>query len=112
MEAPTLGPPQFAFKTSHPVSDDVRILERIEIDAEPGLQFEVAGARAKLSFDPKKTRAAIERERLVALGVGYNRTTRAVCLMLKRRVHRLYDQRPIAGNFSEGRLPIHYACDN
>ena len=55
MEAPTLGPPQFASKTSHPVSDDVRIPERIEIGAKPRLQFQVAGARAKLFFDQKKT---------------------------------------------------------
>src|SRR6516225_321408 len=59
MEAPTLGPPQFASKASHPVSDDVRIPERIEIGAEPGLQFELAGPRLKLFFDPKQTRAAI-----------------------------------------------------
>jgi 6-phosphofructokinase 1 len=59
MEAPTLGQPQFASKTSHPVSDDVRIPERIEIGAGPGLQFELAGPRVKLFFDPKKTRAAI-----------------------------------------------------
>jgi len=59
MEAPTLGPPQFASKASHPVSDDVRIPERIEIGAEPGLQFELAGPRAKLFFNPKETRAAI-----------------------------------------------------
>ncbi len=59
MEAPTLGPPQFASKATHPVSDDVRISERIEIGAEPGLQFELAGPRIKLFFDPRETRAAI-----------------------------------------------------
>ena len=59
MEAPTLGQPQFASKTSHPVSDDVRIPERIEIGAGPGLQFELAGPRLKLFFDPKQTCAAI-----------------------------------------------------
>jgi 6-phosphofructokinase 1 len=59
MEAPTLGPPQFASKASHPVSDDIRIPERIEIGAAPGLQFELAGPRLKLFFNPRETRAAI-----------------------------------------------------
>src|ERR1043165_4617136 len=59
MEVSTLGPPVFASRASHTVSDDVRIPERIEIGAEPGLQFELAGARVKLIFDPKKTRSAI-----------------------------------------------------
>ena len=60
MQTPTLGEPRFASKTSgHTVSDDIRIPERIEVGAHPGLQFEVAGPRAKLFFDPKKTRAAI-----------------------------------------------------
>jgi 6-phosphofructokinase 1 len=59
MEVSTLGPPAFASRASHTVSDDVRIPERIEIGAETGLHFELAGPRAKLFFDPKKTRAAI-----------------------------------------------------
>jgi 6-phosphofructokinase 1 len=59
METSTLGPPQFASRATHTVSDDVRIPERIEIGAAPGLQFELAGPRANLFFDPKKTRAAI-----------------------------------------------------
>jgi 6-phosphofructokinase 1 len=59
VETSTFGPPQFASRASHTVSDDVRIPERIEIGAEPGLQFELAGPRAKLFFDPKETRAAI-----------------------------------------------------
>ena len=59
METPTLGPPQFASKASHPVNDDVRIPQRIEIGAEPGLQFELAGPRVKLFFNPKQTRAGI-----------------------------------------------------
>src|SRR5689334_17195757 len=59
METSTLGPPQFASRASHTVSDDVRIPERIEIGAEPGLQFELAGPRARLFFNPKETRAAI-----------------------------------------------------
>ena len=60
MQTPTLGEARFASKTSnHTISDDIRIPERIEVGAHPGLQFEVAGRRAKLFFDAKKTRAGI-----------------------------------------------------
>ena len=59
MNVPNLGEARFASNQSHTVSDDVRIPERIEIGAEPGLQFELAGPRAKLFFDPKQTRAGI-----------------------------------------------------
>ena len=59
MNTPTLGKPRFASKLSHTVDDRVRIPERIEVDAKPGLHFELAGPRAKMFFDPKKTRAGI-----------------------------------------------------
>lgn len=59
MNVPTLGHARFHSKPSHAISDDVRIPERIEIGADPGLQFELAGPRAKLFFDAKKTRAGI-----------------------------------------------------
>ena len=59
METSPLGPAQFVSRASHTISDDVRIPERIEIGAGPGLQFELAGPRARLFFDPKETRAAI-----------------------------------------------------
>jgi 6-phosphofructokinase 1 len=59
MNIPTLGVPSFDSAHRHTVSDDVRIPERIEIGADPGLQFELAGPRAKLFFDPKRTRAGI-----------------------------------------------------
>jgi 6-phosphofructokinase 1 len=59
MNAPSLGEARFASKLTHTISDDVRIPERIEIGAEPGLQFELAGPRAKLFFEAKKTRAGI-----------------------------------------------------
>jgi 6-phosphofructokinase 1 len=59
MNTPTLGKPRFASKRSHTISHDVRIPERIEIGTDPGLQFELAGPRAKLFFDAKKTRAGI-----------------------------------------------------
>src|SRR5678815_2685324 len=59
MSVPSLGEARFVSSQSHTVSDDVRIPERIEVDAEPGLQFELAGPRAKLFFDAKQTRAGI-----------------------------------------------------
>ena len=59
MNTNTLGEPRFASTFSHTISDDVRIPERIEIGAEPGIKFELAGPRAKLFFDPKQTRAGI-----------------------------------------------------
>ncbi len=59
MQTPTLGEARFASAKSHTIRDDVRIPERIEIGAEPGLQFELAGPREKLFFDAKQTRAGI-----------------------------------------------------
>ena len=59
MNIPTLGETRFASRLTHTVSDDVRVPERIEIGVDPGIQFEVAGPRAKLFFDPPKTRAGI-----------------------------------------------------
>jgi 6-phosphofructokinase 1 len=59
MKTPTLGEARFASSLTHTISDDVRIPERIEIGAEPGLEFELAGPRANLFFDPKHTRAGI-----------------------------------------------------
>ena len=60
MNTPTLGEARFPSRTGrHSMSDDVRIPERIEAGADPGLQFELAGPRARLFFDGKKTRAAI-----------------------------------------------------
>src|SRR5205823_6856195 len=59
MNIPTLGEARFASGASHSISDDVRIPERIEIGSDPGLQFELAGPRSNLLFDPKETRAGI-----------------------------------------------------
>ena len=60
METPTLGEARFVSKASnHTISDDDRIPEHIEVGADPGLLFELAGPRAKLFFDPAETRAAI-----------------------------------------------------
>ena len=43
-----LGEPCLGFTFRHTISDDVRIPERIEIGAEPGITFELAGPREKL----------------------------------------------------------------
>ena len=59
MNCPTLGEPRFPSRLSQTISDDVRIPERIEVGAHPGLKFEVAGPRAKLFFDPREARAGI-----------------------------------------------------
>jgi 6-phosphofructokinase 1 len=60
MNTPTLGEARFPSRADrHSISDDVRIPENIEVGADPGLQFELAGPRARLFFDGKKTRAAI-----------------------------------------------------
>ena len=59
MNTPTLGEARFSSNRSHTVSDDVRIPECIEIGAAPGLEFELAGPRPRLFFDPKQTRAGI-----------------------------------------------------
>ena len=60
MNTPNLGTARFDSKaSSHTISDDVRIPERIEIGEDPGLAFELAGPRAKLFFDATTTRAGI-----------------------------------------------------
>ena len=59
METPTLGEARFASDRSHTVSDGLRIPERIEVGAEPGFEFELAGPRGKIFFDAKQTRAGI-----------------------------------------------------
>ena len=60
MNTPSLGEARFPSRAGrHSVSDDVRIPEHIEVGADPGLQFELAGPRAKLFFDGKNTRAGI-----------------------------------------------------
>lgn len=59
MNCPTLGEPRFSSEQSHTIPDGAYVPERIEIGADPGLQFEIAGPRSKLFFDPQKTRAGI-----------------------------------------------------
>ncbi len=59
MNIPSLGVPRFQSPLNRAVSADVRIPERIEVGVDPGLQFELAGPRSQLYFDPRQTRAGI-----------------------------------------------------
>jgi hypothetical protein len=59
MAITTLGNARFDSPLKFTVSDDVRIPEHIESGAVPGQLFELAGPRAKLFFDPQRTRAGI-----------------------------------------------------
>jgi len=59
MNTPTLGPPCFPSPLALTISDGIRIPQNIEVGAEPGYLFELAGPRARLFFDPAQTRAAI-----------------------------------------------------
>jgi len=59
MLTPSLGTPEFQSPRQSTQSDEVRIPERIEVGADPGHTFELAGPRARLYFEPRRTRAAI-----------------------------------------------------
>ncbi len=104
MNTPTLGEARFASKLTHTISDEVRIPERIEIGAEPGLQFELAGPRAKLFFDGKKTRAGIVT--CGGLCPGLNNVIRSLFLEL----HYGYDVSEVLG-FRGGYAGLDAKCD-
>lgn len=63
MNVTTLGEARFPSPISHAVSDQVRvpvhILRGLDNLPDTNLEFELAGPRAKLFFDPKHTRAGI-----------------------------------------------------
>lgn len=59
MDISVLGEPRFDSPKHRAISDSIRIPERIELGSDPGTQFELAGPRAKLYFNPKQTRAGI-----------------------------------------------------
>jgi len=64
MDITVLGEPRFSSPLRRTTRDDVRIPDSIDLhpQAPPvvdGLTFELAGPRAKLFFDPQKTRAGI-----------------------------------------------------
>ena len=86
MNTPTLGETRFSSKRTHCVNDSLRVPERIEIGADPGHQFEVAGPRAKLFFEAKKKFGIV----VITNGCnpeykdGYN-------LVIRRTVNSLYE---------------------
>lgn len=59
MKITVLGNPCHESLLNYRISDQVRVPEHIEIGVDPGLQFELAGPRDKLFFDPQQTRAGI-----------------------------------------------------
>lgn len=59
MNTPSLGPARFTSPLQRSIGDDIRIPQRIEVGADPGCLFELAGPRASLFFDPAETRAGI-----------------------------------------------------
>jgi 6-phosphofructokinase 1 len=63
MKVSTLGEPRFPSPIRRPVREDLRVPEVIVRDSKcpvsPELLFELAGPRAKLFFDAKRTRAGI-----------------------------------------------------
>jgi 6-phosphofructokinase 1 len=91
METPCLGTPRFNSPIHYAINDEIRIPERIEVGAEPGLQFELAGPRAKLFFDPKQTRAGIVT--CGGLCPGLNNVVRSLFLEL----HHCYGVKEVVG---------------
>jgi 6-phosphofructokinase 1 len=108
MNVMTLGPAQFESPLNRTVSDSARIPERIMHDPEaPGLPeplwFEMAGPRAKIFFDPAKTRAAIVT--CGGLCPGLNNVIRSIFLEL----HHFYRVKEVLG-FRRGYQGLDPAC--
>jgi 6-phosphofructokinase 1 len=104
MNTPTLGQARFSSRVGrHSVSDDVRIPEHIKVGADPGLQFELAGPRARLFFDAKSTRAGIVT--CGGLCPGLNNVIRSLFLEL----HYGYAVREVVG-FRGGYSGLDPAC--
>ena len=108
-QTPNLGPARFPSKANHfAISDAIRIPERIEIGAQPGFQFELAGPREKLFFDPAQTRAGIVT--CGGLCPGLNNVIRSIFLELHYgyRVREVFGFRGGFGGLdpANGREPI------
>ena len=69
MKHTSLGEAKIISHRTHTVTDDILIPERIEAGTDPGLQFELAGPRAKLFFDAATTRAGSGTHPPVAFGL-------------------------------------------
>jgi len=91
MNTPTLGIPRFRSPLNRIIRDDVCIPEHIKSGSEPGFQFELAGPRAKLFFDPKHTRAGIVT--CGGLCPGLNDVIRSLFLQL----HHAYGVKEVLG---------------
>jgi 6-phosphofructokinase 1 len=95
MEITILGEAKYNSPIRHSVSDSLRIPEHIIKDpastAKENLEFELAGPRAKLFFDPKKTRAGIVT--CGGLCPGLNNVIRSLFLEL----HHAYGVKEVLG---------------
>ena len=95
MNISTLGEACYASPLPHHVCDKARVVSNVIINSDRApaeeYQFEVAGPREKLFFDPKKTRAAV----LTCGGLcpGLNNVIRS----LVRELHRSYGVHEILG---------------
>ena len=90
----TLGPARFASPLSSPVSDGVCVPEtivRVDGDIEPCTNWEVAGPRERLFFEPSRLRAAVVT--CGGLCPGLNNVLRSLFLHL----HHLYGVRELLG---------------
>src|SRR4051812_44124672 len=103
MNVATLGEPRLDSVLTHTIDDSARVPERIEVGEDPGLQFELAGPRAKLFFDAKKTRAAIVT--CGGLCPGLNNVIRSIFLQL----HYCYGVTEVLG-FRGGYSGLDPAC--
>jgi 6-phosphofructokinase 1 len=95
MTITVLGEPRFTSPIRRTVSDDLRIPEHIEQDGQSppsaGTLFELAGPRAKLFFNPKRTRAGIVT--CGGLCPGLNHVIRSLFLEL----HHAYGVKEVLG---------------
>lgn len=99
MNVTTLGEVRFPSPIAHAVSDQIRIPFQILRNAgalpDSDLEFELAGPRAKLFFDPKQTRAGIVT--CGGLCPGLNHVIRSTFLEL----HHIYGVKEVLG-FRDG----------
>jgi 6-phosphofructokinase 1 len=95
MNIDSLGDPRFKSPVVRSIDEDTRVPEKILIDpkfpAVPGFQFELAGPRSKLFFDPKETCAGIVT--CGGLCPGLNDVIRSVFLEL----HFIYGVKKVLG---------------
>ena len=113
MNTPNLGTPCFPSPLKRTVDDSIRIPERIEVGADPGYLFELAGPRAQLFFDPAQTRAGIVT--CGGLCPGLNNVIRSLFLEL----HHGYGVKEVLGfrggyqglDPQRGAEPVVMSCD-